>query len=104
MDMHPSLQAAAQHNPTPDPHRTLNLGLIKSDGDTCSGTGAMVRRLNQDGPLEGSWFWFSLLLLLFGPNSGLLSDTLRGYLYNRGMEGWGTNPRKREATTPKSVK
>ena len=27
------------------------------------------------------------LLLLFGPNSGLLSDALRGYLYNRGEEG-----------------
>ena len=33
------------------------------------------------------WFWFSLVLLSFGLNSGLLSDALRGYLYNRGMEG-----------------
>ena len=38
-------------------------------------------------PWRGLGFWFSLLLLLFGPNSGLLSDALRGYLYNRGMEG-----------------
>ena len=35
----------------------------------------------------GLRFWFSLLLLLFGPNSGLLSDASRGYLYNGGMEG-----------------
>ena len=40
-----------------------------------------------DDQMEGSWFWFSLLLLRFAPNSGLLSKTLRGYLYNRGMEG-----------------
>ena len=38
-------------------------------------------------PWRGLGFWFSLLLLLSGPKSGLLSDTLRGYLYNRGMEG-----------------
>ena len=38
-------------------------------------------------PWRGLGFWFSLLLLLFGPNSGLLSDGLRAYLYNRGMEG-----------------
>ena len=31
--------------------------------------------------------WSSLLLLLFGPNSGLLSDASQGYLYNGGMEG-----------------
>ena len=43
--------------------------------------------LNWNCPSEGAWFWFSLLLLLFGPNRGLLSDALRGYLYNRGMEG-----------------
>ena len=36
-------------------------------------------------PLEGSCFWFSLLLLLFGQNSGLLNEALRGGLYNRGM-------------------
>ena len=60
---------------------------MEADGDTCPGTGARVRRFNYNCPLEGSWFWLSLLLLLFGPNSGLLSDALRGYLYNRGMEG-----------------
>ena len=38
-------------------------------------------------PWRGLGFWFSLLLLLFSPNSGLLSDASRGYLYNRGMEG-----------------
>ena len=30
---------------------------------------------------------FSLLLLLFGRNSGLLNEALRGGLYNRGMGG-----------------
>ena len=34
-------------------------------------------------PWWGLGFWFSLLLLLFGPNSGLLSDASRRYLYNR---------------------
>ena len=38
-------------------------------------------------PWWGLGFLFSLLLLLFGPNSGLLSDASREYLYNRGMEG-----------------
>ena len=38
-------------------------------------------------PWWGLGLSFSLLLLLFGPDSGLLSDALRGYLYNRGMEG-----------------
>ena len=37
-------------------------------------------------PWWGLAFWFSLLLLLFGPNSGLLSDASQGDLYNRGME------------------
>ena len=60
---------------------------MKPDGDTSPATGARGRRLNYHGPLVGSWFWFSLLLLLLGLNSGLLSDALRGYLYNRGMEG-----------------
>ena len=38
-------------------------------------------------PWWGLGFWFSLVLLLFSLNSGLLSDASRGYLYNRGMEG-----------------
>ena len=38
-------------------------------------------------PWRGLEFWFSLLLLSPGPNSSLLSDALRGNLWNRGMEG-----------------
>ena len=34
-------------------------------------------------PCWGLGFWFSLLMLLFGPNSVLLSDASRGYLYSR---------------------
>ena len=37
-------------------------------------------------PWRGLEFRFSLLLLLFGPNSGLLSNALLGYLYNTGIE------------------
>ena len=43
--------------------------------------------LIQIAPWRGLEFWFSLLLLLFSPNSGLLSDALQGYLYNRGIAG-----------------
>ena len=54
--------------------------------------------------LLGSWVLLSLLAAAFRPEHGLLSDAFARISAEAGMGQLWTNPRKREATTPKSVK
>ena len=59
---------------------------------------------NEITPWWGLGFCSVSWLLLFGPESGLLSDAFARISEEAGTGELWTNPRKREATTPKSVK
>ena len=91
-------------NPTQDTIYTLARVLVNllATCDLSQGKGS--RSKNQIAPWWGLGFCSVSWLLLFGPDSGLLSDAFARISAETGMGELWTNPRKREATTPKSVK
>ena len=104
MHVHPSLQDAARHQPNARLCMDIRSGCENLLATGCPDLRAkvVVRKLNC--PLVGSWVLLSLLAMLFGPESGLLGDAFARISAEAGMGELWTNPRKREATTPKSVK
>ena len=91
-------------NPTPDSVRTC-APVVK----TCWQPAVLILGRRESSrksiaPWWGLGFCSVSWLLLFGPESSLLSDAFARICAEAGMGELWTNPRKREGTTPKSVK
>ena len=103
LHMHPSLQAAARHNPTLDSHRSFALSLLEPAGGTCPGLRARGRRKKLNSPLVGPWVLVQSPDAAFWPEQRPTQRRFSRISVQQKMRGRGMNPRKTRSATPKSV-